>query len=226
MTYNVDFKVILDLTIRILAASLCGAVIGLERKKRLKEAGIRTHSMVALGAAVFGIVSKYGFLDFALLGLGDADVSRVAANVVTGVCFLGAGMIFVYKKSVLGLTTSAGIWAVSAVGLSFGCGLYSVGIISTVVIAVIQYVIYKPLIRLEGRSPIELVVEISEASVNLDNFIKEMKSLNKPAVVTCVNKMDNDTVRVTLEYIREADSSEFDAYDFMKKYPYVTYISV
>lgn len=221
-----DVKLLIDIGLRIILASVCGAVIGLERKKRLKEAGIRTHSMVALGAAVFGIVSKYGFIDFIMAGIGSTDVSRVAANVVTGVCFLGAGMIFVYKKSVIGLTTSAGIWAVSAVGLALGCGMYFVGIFSTIVIAFIQYVIYKPLIKLEGRSPIELVVEIKDASVNMDVFINEMRGLNKPAVVTSVNINDNDTARISLEYIREVDASEFDVYDFMKKYPYVTYISV
>lgn len=221
-----DVKLLIDIGLRIILASVCGAVIGLERKKRLKEAGIRTHSMVALGAAVFGIVSKYGFIDFIMAGIGSTDVSRVAANVVTGVCFLGAGMIFVYKKSVIGLTTSAGIWAVSAVGLALGCGMYFVGIFSTIVIAFIQYVIYKPLTRLEGRSPIELVVEIKDASVNMDVFINEMRGLNKPAVVTSVNINDNNTARISLEYIREVDASEFDVYDFMKKYPYVTYISV
>ena len=108
--------------------------------------------LVALGSAIFAIVSKYGFLDIIFIDGATVDTSRVAANIVTGVCFLGAGMIFVRGKSISGLTTAAGIWTVSAIGMVFGCGMYSLGLISTGLIAVIQYILQKPLIMLEGAS--------------------------------------------------------------------------
>lgn len=101
----------MEFLVRILLAGICGGIIGYERKSRNKEAGIRTHLIVASGAALIMIVSKYGFTDI----LGDKgialDPSRIAAQIVTGVGFLGAGMIFMRKNTISGLTTAAGIWA-------------------------------------------------------------------------------------------------------------------
>ena len=102
-----------DYLVRIVVACLCGGLVGLERTKRLKEAGIRTHIIVALGATLIMVVSKYGFADVV-----GADASRIASNVITGISFLGAGVIFVRGGSVKGLTTAAGIWATAAIGLA------------------------------------------------------------------------------------------------------------
>ena len=113
----------LELMLRITIACVCGALIGMERTIRLKEAGIRTHTIVALGAALMMIVSKYGFLD-AVRYQGNFDASRIASCVVTGISFLGAGVIFVRGNSIKGLTTAAGIWATAGIGLALGAGLY------------------------------------------------------------------------------------------------------
>lgn len=100
--------------LRIVLASVCGILIGFERSKRLKEAGVRTHCMVACGAALMMIVSKYGFADLVqeagvyLYGTKGADASRIASQVVSGVGFLGAGVIFRTGVSIKGLTTAAG----------------------------------------------------------------------------------------------------------------------
>ena len=105
--------------LRIFLAALCGLVIGFERKARLKEAGVRTHLIVALGAALITIVSKYGFFDLALFAEGiKADPTRIAAQIVSGVGFLGAGMIFMRHRTLTGL---------HADGARHGCGrsLYS-----------------------------------------------------------------------------------------------------
>ena len=105
----------------ILAAIACGA-IGMERQMRGKGAGLRTHVLIGMGSALFMIVSKYGFWDI----LGDTgiglDPSRIAAQVVSGIGFLGAGTIIIQKLFVRGLTTAAGIWATSAIGLAVGAG--------------------------------------------------------------------------------------------------------
>lgn len=108
----------LECFVRILMASLCGCMIGYERTRRLKEAGVRTHCVVACGAALMMVVSKYGFADIIqngvyLYGSDGVDASRIASQVVTGVGFLGAGVIFRTGTSVKGLTTAAGIWATS-----------------------------------------------------------------------------------------------------------------
>lgn len=126
------------LCIRILAACICGCFVGYERTNRYKEAGIRTHAIVALGAAMIMIISKYGFSD-----IESYDASRVAAQIVSGVGFLGAGIIFVRNQSISGLTTAAGIWATSGIGMAIGAGLYIVGIVSTLLVLLVQLLMHR-----------------------------------------------------------------------------------
>src|SRR6201992_3833296 len=102
---------------------LLSAVIGLEREIRQKSAGLRTHTMVGVGAALFMLISKYGFTDVLRLGLVTLDPSRVAAQIVTGIGFIGAGLIFVRRDSVRGLTTAASVWVTAAVGSAAGASL-------------------------------------------------------------------------------------------------------
>ena len=132
---------------RILLAGICGIIIGLERKNRSKEAGIRTHFVVACGAALMMIVSKYGFFDIIKEEVfSGADVrldpSRIASTIASGIGFLGAGMIFVHRNTITGLTTAAGIWATSGVGMAIGAGLYSIGVFSTLLILFAQIVLH------------------------------------------------------------------------------------
>ena len=124
--------------VRIFVAASLGLLIGSERKNRNKSAGIRTHVIVALGAALIMVVSKYGFMD-----VEKADAARVAAQVVSGIGFLGAGVIFVRNNLVNGLTTAAGIWATAGVGLALGSGMYVVGISSALLVLFIQFVMHR-----------------------------------------------------------------------------------
>ncbi len=124
--------------VRIFVAACLGLLIGSERKNRNKSAGIRTHVIVALGAALIMVVSKYGFMD-----VERADAARVAAQVVSGIGFLGAGVIFVRNNLVNGLTTAAGIWATAGVGLALGSGMYVVGISSALMVLLIQFVMHR-----------------------------------------------------------------------------------
>ncbi|MBO5454605.1 MAG: MgtC/SapB family protein [Clostridia bacterium] len=126
----------------MIVACLCGIAIGIERKNRAKEAGIRTHCIVACASALMMIVSKYGFFDIGETGMKVTDASRIASQVVSGVGFLGAGIIFVQRQTVKGLTTAAGIWATSGIGLALGAGMYSVGIVATMIILVMQYTLH------------------------------------------------------------------------------------
>lgn len=130
-----------ELLLRIVVAGFCGILIGLERTKRLKEAGIRTHFLVACSSAAIMLVSKYGFADLALSafpGTGSADGARLAAQVVSGIGFLGAGMIFRGDAKVSGLTTAAGLWATAGIGLTVGAGLYVPAIFCTLLILLVQ----------------------------------------------------------------------------------------
>lgn len=116
----------LEFLIRDRLAAILGAMVGLERTKQQKDAGIRTHCIVALTSAVFMILSKYAFIDVVTLaGSKGADPSRIASQVVTGISFLGAGVIFKNANfAIKGLTTAAGMWATSAIGMAIGAGLY------------------------------------------------------------------------------------------------------
>ena len=135
--------------IRVLIACVCGAAIGYERSKRLKEAGIRTHIIVCCAAALTMIVSKYGFADLVgpdgagMYGTKGTDPARLAAQIIGGISFLGAGIIFHNGNSIKGLTTAAGIWATAGIGLAIGAGMYIMGVFSTLVVAVIQILMHK-----------------------------------------------------------------------------------
>jgi putative Mg2+ transporter-C (MgtC) family protein len=112
----------------LLLAFVLSAIIGIERERRFKSAGLRTHILVGLGSAVFTLVSAYGF---ASLGLTVSDPSRIAAQVVTGIGFLGAGVIFVNRGNVVGLTTAASIWVTAGVGMACGAGLPALAVAGT-----------------------------------------------------------------------------------------------
>ncbi len=161
---------------RIIIAAACGFMIGRERKNRAKEAGVRTHCIVALASALMMIVSKYAYFD---LISGDlfpgADVrldpSRVASTIVSGIGFLGAGMIFVQRQTVTGLTTAAGIWATAGIGMAIGGGMYPVGIVATILILIIQNILHK---SSHFNKPISTKVFLVE-SVNDINFKDEVE---------------------------------------------------
>ncbi len=134
-----------EFLLRILVACACGAIIGFERSKRFKEAGIRTHIIVCCAAALVMIISKYGFADLVgeNIGTGTTDPARLAAQIITGVSFLGAGIIFRNGNNVKGLTTAAGIWATAGIGLAIGSGMYVLGAFVTVVVAVLQIIMHR-----------------------------------------------------------------------------------
>ena len=123
-----------DFMLRLLIAGAMGVCIGVAREYRAKEAGYRTHFLVALGSALLMIVSQYGFSDVLAADLVRLDPSRIAAQVVSGIGFIGAGTIILQKQIVRGLTTAAGIWATSGIGLAIGAGMYGVGIAATVLV--------------------------------------------------------------------------------------------
>ena len=123
----------IEMVLRLVLATFLGAVIGYQRERMGKEAGLRTHMLICTGAALFTMVSIFGFV--------GADPSRVAAGVVTGIGFLGAGVILHRTGgAVVGLTTAATIWAVAAIGLAAGSGLYIISVVATVLMLVILFI--------------------------------------------------------------------------------------
>ena len=143
LTQNLDFL------FRLLVAASCGAAIGVERSKRFKEAGVRTHLVVCFAAALFMIISKYGFADLTrpdgsdFPGIRGADSSRVAAQVVSGISFLCSAVIFKNGGSVKGLTTAAGLWLTAGIGLAIGAGLFVIGVGGTFLMAAMQILLHR-----------------------------------------------------------------------------------
>lgn len=124
----------IELITRILVATFLGSIIGFEREFRAKEAGFRTHSLVALGSALFMLISQFGFADALTFDKVALDPARVAAQVVSGIGFIGAGTIIFQKHVVRGLTTAAGLWTVSAIGLACGSGMYVLATAATILV--------------------------------------------------------------------------------------------
>ncbi|MDQ3880799.1 MAG: MgtC/SapB family protein [Chloroflexota bacterium] len=151
----------LELIARLAVGLLLGAAIGFERELQRQPAGFRTHSLVALGAAIFTVVSGFAFFG------ADADPTRIAAQIVTGIGFIGAGTIIRHNASVRGLTTAASLWAVAAVGTASGAGLYVVAIGSAILIIVVLWLFdrFEELLLRRFRGDRTLAAEPSEGRV-------------------------------------------------------------
>ena len=131
MTPDLTLETQLDLALRLTVGLVLGAIIGFERELQRQPAGFRTHSLVSLGAALFTVVSAYGFS-------GDlVDPTRIAAQIVSGIGFIGAGTILQHRGHIRGLTTAASLWSVAAIGTAAGAGLYIVAIVGTLLILVV-----------------------------------------------------------------------------------------
>ena len=172
-----------DLIIRAVVAAILGGAIGLERGYRAKEAGFRTHFLVALGSALFMILSQYGFDDIRQESAVRLDPSRIAAQVVSGIGFIGAGTIIFQKHVVKGLTTAAGLWVASAIGLACGSG---------------QFVL---------ASAVTVLVILCLEAVNV--LHRTLGSKNISITLTTPNK---ENIRSVLESLRREDT-DMDTYE-------------
>lgn len=177
----------LELMLRLILAGICGCAIGYERKNRLKYAGVRTHMIVALGAALIMIVSKYGFADVILLKGVALDPSRIAAQIVSGIGFLGAGMIFVRKQAINGLTTAAGIWTTAGVGMAIGAQLYFVGIATTILVLLVQIFLHKEFSWMHLPMTEQISIEFNESTDSI-SFVQEKFAANHIEIINI--KMD------------------------------------
>ena len=157
----------------IVVAVILGFAIGYERKLRFKEAGIRTHTIVCAGSALIMVVSKYGFGDSI-----EADASRVAAQIVSGVGFLGAGIIIYRKHEIHGLTTAAGVWATSGIGMAAGAELYLVARGATILIIAVQCLFHVNCRIFQTKHYYQLKIFFEDVAGNSDK-IKEIFEIDK-----------------------------------------------
>lgn len=221
----------LECFVRILMASLCGCMIGYERTRRLKEAGVRTHCVVACGAALMMVVSKYGFSDIIqngvyLYGSDGVDASRIASQVVTGVGFLGAGVIFRTGTSVKGLTTAAGIWATSAVGLAFGAGLYFIGWLTTIFIVAIQFLMHKLHIGADAYTNQDITLQFHDCPQVKEQLFSMLQERGALIYGCSTKRLDSGDMsyHLCIRIRRPIQAAEFQA--MMDSYPQITAFSV
>jgi mgtC family protein len=143
----------------ILISCACGLAIGYERTSRNKQAGVKTHMIVALTSCLMMIISKEAFLD-----TPHFDTARVAAQVVSGISFIGGGIIFMRDKRVSGLTTASGIWATAGIGLAIGGGFWFFGAVCSAVIVIVQKLAYEPLLQRKSRQ-VNIYCEIPNPTI-------------------------------------------------------------
>lgn len=209
----------LDFFLRMIVSCACGFAIGAERASRFKEAGIRTHVLVAVTACALMILSKYGFADLVssqneAFGIRGADPSRIAAQIVSGVGFLGAGVIFKTGNSIKGLTTAAGIWATAAIGMAIGSGMYYLGVFGTVIIMVLQYVMHRFPYGVDGYATNVVSITVAPAEEQ-DRIIQRLMSdLDMKVTETGIHKHPNGNMTYNLTVL----STEFITYEDCKKY--------
>ena len=192
----------LEFFIRIVLSGFLGALIGLERANRNKEAGIRTHIIIAVTAAVFMILSKYAFLDMSeitgVAGAKGADPSRIASQVVTGISFLCAGVIFRQGKYYIrGLTTAAGMWATASVGMAIGAGMYCVGILETMLLVLMQIVLHRHPIGRDALSVQEIRLKVTDEAA-MRAVLEKLKGLHHGEVMQCEISREPNGLRVKL----------------------------
>lgn len=187
-----EFLIQSEYILRIFVAIICGCIIGYERKNRNKEAGMKTHAIVALGSALIMIISKYGFMD-----VPGADASRIAAQVVSGIGFLGAGIIFVRNNAVSGLTTAAGIWATSGIGMAIGAGNYYIGIMSTILMIVIQIILHS---KHFSRDLVQEKVSIITKNdmVAIRRIEEKLTEENIELTSLEINKLEEDKIKIDI----------------------------
>lgn len=209
MYYEWNFYV--DLLIRLICACISGFIIGRERENKRKFAGIRTHLLVCLGACVAMIISKYGFADSE-----NYDVERIAAQVVSGIGFLGAGVIFVKNNSVTGLTTAAGIWLTSIIGMAFGSGMYFIGCISTIFIITSQVILYKFEFFNDEHMIFSIEVEVEDYKIieNINKYITDSKFNIK---LYRLNHY-NDNYQVIFKYIANGNEEKNSFIKYLCEY--------
>ena len=199
--------------LNILLAVLLGFAIGYERKLRYKEAGIRTHTIVSVGSALIMVVSKYGFSD-----IQEYDASRVAAQIVSGIGFLGAGIIIYRKHEIHGLTTAAGVWATAGVGMAAGAGMYVVAAGAAVVIIGVQCIFHIKCRLFRTKKYFQVKICFTSNGTENDT-IKELFQTDRFNRLVIERKGGETVYHATLNTDREYSSQKLS--QIMTEHPFI-----
>ena len=213
----------LDIGLRIILAAIAGAVIGLERERRYKNAGLRTHVIVAISATILMIVSKYGFVDIA--SIPDvrltSDGGRIAAGVIQSIGFLGAGVIFVRKESIIGLTTAAGLWATVGIGMCFGSGMYILGISATLILVLVNILLRIHHQRLAFQTIITVTSHVSRHGMTLSQFDEELEKAGAKLRDFSFSRNENDEIFVKANVVLSDKKTVMEHVDILASLPFV-----
>ena len=198
--------------LNILLAAVLGFLIGLERKIRSKEAGLRTHTIVCIGSALMMVVSKYAF------GGMEADTSRVAAQIVSGIGFLGAGIIMFRGKQMHGLTTAAGVWATAGVGMACGGELYIVAVGATALLIGIQFLTHSKCRLFQKKKSYSVKIKFKNEE-NAANTVKRVFGTDRFNHLQIVRTEERVYYSATLNTNKELSSAQLD--EIMSQYPFI-----
>jgi putative Mg2+ transporter-C (MgtC) family protein len=217
----------IEITIRLVLAAVLGSLIGFERERLLWAAGIRTHMLVSVGACLLMIVSAYGFEHALDMPHVILDPSRIAAQVVSGIGFLGAGAILLKGEVVRGLTTAASIWAVAAIGLAAGGGLYYAATVSTAIILLILAGI-KPLEELYRSRAQSCVIEfVAQNDAVPPDSLKKLLNLRGSRIRQIViGKADDGLQKTTVRLVRVSESDISRAVANLERQPGIAEVQV
>ena len=210
----------LEYLLRIILAAVCGGAIGFERERRFKSAGIRTHLIVALSAALMMVISKYGFFDVVGVSPGvSMDASRVAAGVVSAIGFLGAGVIFFRKDNVRGVTTAAGLWATVGVSIAVGAGLYFTGIAVTALIIVLQVTLHRRTPLVKPQKVGTVVLRLDEAGSEQARALLSLKGFSEHIEGIELCRLEDGQLEARCEVIFPSSFSAADLLHMLAENP-------
>lgn len=207
-----DWMELLEYLGRILLAIVLGFAVGFERKMRFKEAGVRTHSIVAAGSCLIMLVSKYGFADT------GGDATRIAAQIVSGIGFIGAGMILYKSQALHGLTTAAGIWTTAGLGMAVGAGMYLLSVGAAVLIIASQCIMHLPYAVFTTKH-YTIIKVVYTCNNNENEIIKQLFDVKRFVKIN-VNRVGENIVHTT--YIN-TDKLFIDTYlnQVVKEHPFI-----
>lgn len=216
----------LEFVLRILLSSICGMFIGWERERRLKSAGLRTHMLVALASSLMMVISKYAFMDIVYLSSVQVDASRVAAGVVQAIGFLGAGVIFVRKDNIVGVTTAAGLWATVGIGLTIGSGLYVLGIACTALIILIQLIVHRGEHKSFNSNNGSVEINLTKYNLTLEEAKEKIEQFGLLLKNVTIAKNDKDEVVLTASIISVNSNSSSEVIKNLQSLGFIDTIEI
>lgn len=222
MNNNIALSQYLDFFMRIVVACICGAFIGMERSQRLKEAGVRTHLLVCCTAALIIIVSKYGFADLSeaetgALGVRGADPARIAAQVVSGISFLCAGVIYKQGSVVKGLTTAAGLWGTAGIGLALGAGMYPLGVFATILVIVFQIFMHKLPIHNDQYQKNHFELTVTNDSEFRKILAEQIQKWHAQVIERSITHNQDGTTTISLDVKMNSNVNQEEIFEFLEK---------